>query len=309
MQPKHKFTYPVIAALAMFLQAASLPIGGPSVGKNYGNRVSMAEAHPVSLAYPLDALQCKLKSAADQPKLRTGIFVLDPANGRFADVNGQEAYAAASMIKLPILISLLQAIDRKEIRTDQMLSIREDLITGGSGSLQWRPVNSKISVKDAAELMIVLSDNTATNMIIDFLGGKENLNKDFAAWGLKDTCIRNMLGDFAGTNTTSPFDLVCLLARVERGELISPASKKWMMEIMKRTHVRTLLPPGLGPGAVIAHKTGDISKMVGDAGIVYMPDGSRYIVAVQVERSANDRRANALIRTLSRGIYSYFATD
>jgi len=65
----------------------------------------------------------------------------------------------------------------------------------------------------------------------------------------------------------------------------------------------------LGPGAKIAHKTGDIASMVGDVGIITVPSGAKYFVSVQVSRPHNDRRANLLIRGLSKMIYQCFSTD
>ena len=302
------FRYFEIAGLAVLLQGASLPIGSP-----VAVTPQIASVHklppPVSMTTSMDKLRASLAGASDVPKLRTGIFVLDPKGGRYLDLDGQKPYAAASMIKLPVLVSLLAAIDRGQVKYTDKLTIRQDLITGGSGSLQWRPVDSKISLRDTAELMMVVSDNTATNMIIDVLGGKQKLNDEFAGWGLAQTRINNMLGDFEGTNKTSPYDLVCLLARIERGEILSPESEKWLVDVMRHTRIRTLLNPGLGPGATIAHKTGDIGTMVGDVGIIFAPSGAKYIVSIQVERPFNDRRGNALIRVLSRGIYNCFSTD
>jgi beta-lactamase class A len=294
------------ATFAVLLQGASIPISGPTAPVAQKS-IQVAVAPPIPLTYPMDKLKQKLMAASDVKKLRTGIFVFDPANGRYVDMNGKEPFAAASMIKLPILISLLAAIDRGEVKFDQQISIRQDLITGGSGYLQYRPVNSKMSVKDTAWLMMVISDNTATNMIIDVLGGKEKCSAEFASWGLAQTRINNMLGDFAGTNKTSPYDLVYLLARVYRGEILSPAGKTWLTDVMLHTKIRTLLNPGLGPGATLGHKTGDIGTMVGDVGMVTAPGGATYFVSIQVERPFNDRRANALIRVLSKGIYPCFS--
>ena len=296
-----------IAGLAVLLQGASLPIGAPIATQHI---VAAAPAPPpAQLVYSMDKLRSALAGAVDVPKLRTGVFVLDPKGGRYLDLEGRKPYAAASMIKLPVLVSLLAAVDRGEVRMSDQLTIRQDLITGGSGSLQWRPVDSKISVRDTAELMMVISDNTATNMIIDVLGGKQKLNDEFLSWGLTQTRINNMLGDFEGTNKTSPYDLVYLLSRVDKGELLSAENQKWLIDVMHHTRIRTLLNPGLGPGATIAHKTGDIGTMVGDVGIVYAPSGAKYIVSIQVERPFNDRRGNALIRVLSRGIYNCFSTS
>jgi beta-lactamase class A len=285
-----------------------MPAGTPPAAKLSAEAV-IAPPAPVSLVYPMDELKERLQEASNIPKLRTGIFVFDPKNGRYLDLNGYDEFAAASMIKLPILVSLLAAVDRGEVKFDQQIAIRQDLITGGSGYMQYRPPGSKESVKQTAELMMVVSDNTATNMMIDLLGGKEKVSSEFAAWGLKKTRINNLLGDFAGTNKTSPYDLVYLMARIDRGELLSPESKKWMIDVMQRTRIRTLLNQGLAPGATIAHKTGDIGIMVGDAGVVTAPSGARYIVSVQVERPFNDRRANALIRVVSKGIYRCFSED
>ncbi len=208
------------------------------------------------------------------------------------------------LLNSPFWLVCLSLLIAGEIKKEQVLTIRQELITGGSGHLQWRPLGSKISVAEAAELMIIISDNTATNLLIDLLGGKTKLNNQFTSWGLSQTKINNWLADFEGSNKTSPYDLVYLLGRINRGEFLSQASRKWMLAIMTKTKVRTLLPQGLAPGAKIAHKTGDIGGMVGDAGIVTTPTGEQYLIAVQIERPHNDRRANELIRNISKAVYT-----
>ncbi len=252
----------------------------------------------------LDYPKEQLVRLSDKPKLRCGAFAIEPATGRFIDLAGKDRFAAASMIKVPVLVKLLQAIDRNEVSMDEVLVLRPDLIGGGSGFLQWRPPNSRVSLKEAMETMIIFSDNTATNLIIDRLGGKEVCNRDFALWGLKDTYINDWLPDLPGTNKTSPYELVHLLAKVDNGDLLSEESRKKMLAIMEKTRIKTLLPAGLPQGAKISHKTGDIGSLVGDCGIITCPDGRRYIACVQVERPHNDRRANELIRQVSKVIYS-----
>jgi beta-lactamase class A len=79
--------------------------------------------------------------------------------------------------------------------------------------------------------------------------------------------------------------------------------RAWLLETLKHNHIRTLLPRGLPPGTVISDKTGDIGKLVGDTGIITTADGHRYIATVAVERPFNDRRANALIRRISKDAY------
>lgn len=258
---------------------------------------------PFQLRHEISALAEQVRVESNKPNLKTGVFVVEPDTGNFIEIDARRAYPAASMIKLPVLISLLEAIDAKKVRLDQPLVVRKDLQCGGSGWLQYRPAGTIMSVKDTAELMMIISDNTATNMIIDLLGGMNNCNQDFVKMGLTQTQIRNALPDLTGTNTTCPYDLALLLAKVDAGQLVSPAMRSWMLTTMERSKIRSLLPQGLPPGTKIADKTGDIAGLVGDAGIITTKDGKRYIATVEVERPTNDRRANQLIRVLSKDIY------
>lgn len=264
---------------------------------------------PFDLGGMLEELQLRMKLMSEKPKLHLGAFAVEPSSGRYVSVDGDKSFAAASMIKVPVLVRLLAAIDAGDVRLDETLVLRSELVGGGSGYLQWRPLGSKISMKEAMESMIIFSDNTATNLIIDRLGGKDVCNRDFAFWGLKRTYICNWLPDLSGTNKTSPCDLVKVLGLVDKGDLLSSDSRKRMLAIMERTRIKTLLPVGLPPGAKISHKTGDIGSLVGDCGIITSPDGRRFIACVQVARPYNDRRANELIRQVSKVLYSGMVSD
>jgi beta-lactamase class A len=295
-----------LAAVIVLLQSWSFFHG--QLRPAPGQQTSVSIAEPLVLTAEQTDIEEQLKTLVLSKPLRIGVFAIEPKTGRYIDVQGKGQFAAASIIKVPILVSLLQAIDMRALKTNQMLTIKRELITGGSGQLQWRPVGTKISLQEAAKLMIVYSDNTATNMIIDVLGGKGKLNEDFVNWGLKQTKLHNWLGDFEGTNKTSAYDLVYLLSRIDRGELISKTSRQWLYDLMAHARVRTLLLPGLGPGARLAHKTGDIGRMVGDTGIVTTSDGNKYFVAMLVERPHNDLRANEFIRNASQLVYTRFAS-
>lgn len=267
------------------------------------NSAPPAPPMPFELTEPLVDLSTLLQEHINKPNLNTGIFVVEPDTGKFVEINARRAYPTASMIKLPILVRLLQAIDKGQVKFDQKLAIRPDLIGGGSGCLQWRKPGSQVTLKETCELMIVISDNTATNMVIDVLGGKEVFNQEFTKWGLTQTHINNWLPDLTGTNTSSPYDLALVLGRVDRGELLSAKSRTWLFNVLEHNRIKTLLPRGVPAGTIVADKTGDIGKLVGDAGIITTKDGQRYIASVFVERPFNDRRANALIRRVSKDVY------
>lgn len=255
----------------------------------------------------LSALRTKFKETANKyPALELSAFFVDLDNGAFVNYNGITPISAASTIKIPILVAFFQEVDAGKIHLDEKLTLTESNNVSGSGSMQYQGIGKQYSAIHTATQMIVTSDNAATEMIIERLGGAEALNQRFREWGMENTVIRNRLPDLEGTNTTTPRDLVMVLARVNQGDLVSQRSRDRIMDIMTRTETRTLLPAGIEPGAMIAHKTGDIGKVLGDAGIIDMPTGKRYIGAVMVKRPHNDIAGRLFIQDISRQAYQHF---
>ncbi|MHC5741304.1 MAG: serine hydrolase [Nostoc sp.] len=247
--------------------------------------------------------------AATNPSLTPGIFLVDLDTGNYVDINASTSFPAASTIKVPILIAFFQDVDAGKIRLDDMLTMQQDMVAGGSGDLQYKPPGTQYAALEVVTKMITISDNTATNMLIARLGGMDALNQRFRSWGLTATTIRNQLPDLQGTNTTSPKELGNLMAIVSQGNLVSMPSRDLMLDILRRTQRDTLLPSGLGTGARAFHKTGDIGTMLADTGLIVVPTGKRYIASVMVQRPANDPRAEKLISSISRAAYQEFSQN
>ncbi|XHX80726.1 MAG: serine hydrolase [Stenomitos frigidus ULC029] len=255
----------------------------------------------------LTALKAALQTLALQhPKLTPGMFLHDLDTNAYMDLNGGASFAAASTIKVPILVAFFQDVDEGKIRLDEQLTMRKELVGGGSGELQGLPVGTQVTALETATKMITISDNTATNMIIARLGGIAALNQRFQSWGLVSTTLNNLLPDLSGTNTTSPKEMAFLMTRLSQGELVSMRSRDRVLDIMQRTVNRSQLPQGLGKDATIAHKTGDIGGLIGDVGLIDMPNGKRYSLTVLVKRSFNDDSAYDLVANASRAVYQYF---
>lgn len=241
-----------------------------------------------------------------RPKLEAGLYFFNLDSGAAVDVQGNQVFPAASTIKIPVLVAFFQAIDSGQIDLNEALVMRPDLIAPEAGTMQYQKPGTKFPALEVADLMITISDNTATNMLIDRLGGADVLNQKFIEWGLTDTAIHNLLPDMKGTNTTSPKDLATLMLKISQGDLVTSRSRDRLLDIMRRTVTNTLLPQGIGEGATIAHKTGDIGIVVGDAGMVDMPNGQRYVAAMMVKRPYNDPQGSELIRQVSRLTYQAF---
>ncbi|MBW4467851.1 MAG: class A beta-lactamase-related serine hydrolase [Pegethrix bostrychoides GSE-TBD4-15B] len=235
-----------------------------------------------------------------------GVFLLDLDNGDYLSFNGSTAFSAASMIKVPILIAFLQDVDSGKIKLDEVLSMQQADVAEGSGDMQYAAVGSQYTALDTATNMIIHSDNTATNMIVRRLGGNATLNQRFQQWGLQQTLLRKPLPDLEGLNTTSPKELVSLMALLNEGKLVSMKSRDRAFDIMRRTVTDTLLPSVIAPGTTVAHKTGDIGSLVGDVGVVDLSSGRRYAVSLMVKRPHNDGRAQDLIRQTAAVIYEHF---
>lgn len=267
-------------------------------------------AHPASapleLTTEITPLKAKLQTLVQQsPGFAPGLFLIDLDNYNYLDLTGSVAFPAASMIKVPILIAFFQDVDAGKIRLDEKLPMRKEMVAQGSGDMQYLQPGTQFTALETATQMIIVSDNTATNMLIARLGGIAALNERFKSWGLATTTLKNVLPDLQGTNIASPKELASLMVRVSQGELVSMRSRDRMLSIMQRTVNNSQLPQGLGEGATIAHKTGDIGTLIGDVGLVDMPNGKRYAAAVMVKRQFNDDRAYELVQKMSSLIYQH----
>ena len=256
-------------------------------------------------------LQAKLSQTTSSGKARksaldASYIFIEIDSGEYSELGSDRILPAASTIKLPILIALFQDIDAQKIKLTEQLTISDSSIAGGSGDLRNQKPGSQVSVLVTATKMMTISDNTATNMLIDRLGGKAALNQRFRTWGLNSTTINQPLPDLAGTNTTTAKELTRSILAIQRGKIVSASSRAQIINMMSRTSRNTMLPKGLGAGAKIAHKTGDIGTLIADVGSIESPSGKNYLAAVLVKRPHNSPAGPELIRQMSKIVYDYF---
>ena len=253
--------------------------------------------------------------AAQQPDLQVSAFMLVLDNGNYAELDPDRALPAASSIKTPILLAALELVDNGQLSWNEPLKLTKELQGGGSGWMASRPLGSRFPTHEVATEMIRVSDNTATNLLIQRIGGKEVVNEHFALLGLSSTIVNNWLPDLEGTNTTSARDLARSLALVDTGEVLSLRTRDLFREVMSTSRSNRLLPGGLlkGLGGTqgapdeillvkgyrVFNKTGDIGIAYADAGLIEMPDGSRAVAGFLVKGPFNDPRSTELIRDMA----------
>lgn len=181
---------------------------------------------------------------------------------------------AASVIKIPIMVEAFRAFEAGELDPSELHVLRGMEKMPSCGALNRMHDGLAVTMRDLVELMIVLSDNTATNILIDRLG-IDRVNATMAALGMKQTVLRRKLFDAAGhaagvENTVCAKEIGILLEKMYRGELVSPAASAEMLEILKNQKLNGKMPFYLKPqGVVCAHKTGEDDGITHDVGIVY----------------------------------------
>lgn len=181
---------------------------------------------------------------------------------------------AASVIKIPIMVEVFRRFERGDIRPEDVHVLTDAEKMPSCGALNRMHAGLEVTLRDLVELMVVLSDNTATNILIDLLG-IDSVNETMCALGLKQTVLRRKLFDSAAKaqgreNTVGARDIGLLLEKMYRGELISEKASHEMLDILKNQKLNGKIPFYLHEkGIPVAHKTGEDDGITHDVGIVF----------------------------------------
>lgn len=281
---------------------------------------------PLVPDYEDKALTDKLQALFGQysTRFQPHVYVYDPNDNSYSQINGFDDVPAASVIKLPILLSFFQRVDQGMFTKDAPILYQEFLKASGAGELQYKDSGDIMPALGVATNMIQISDNTCTNMMISLLGGYDRVNEQLHQLGLNRTFIRNWLPDLEGSNKISMYEMTTMLYNMDRGYFLTPTSRYDALNILRGTHNRRLLVDSLPKDAIVAHKTGDIGTALGDVGVVFMPQPitynsaselstnadpitryGDYIIAIQVDRPYNDYVARDMIQQASRLVYDH----
>jgi len=221
----------------------------------------------------------------------------------------REKFPAASLIKVPILASVLQAVETGRLSLEQQVTITQADLTGGSGKIKTLKLPINVTLQELLEFMISHSDNTASNKIIDLLGF-DYLNESFKKAGLKDTVLKRRMMDFSQRpngkeNYTSARDIVFLLNKIYAKKLINKEFSQIALSLLKKQRIKDRIPRYLPKNIIVAHKTGLEHGIVHDAGIVFAPQGD-YIICVLMKKSHNYKAAKKFIAQVSLLTYNFY---
>jgi beta-lactamase class A len=229
------------------------------------------------------------------------LFAKNLDTGETYGIGEDEKVRTASTIKLPVMATVFRAVENGTAKWDETLTLREEDKVSGSGVLREFSSGLKLPLRDVVRMMIVISDNTATNMVIERITA-DAVNAEMDRYGLKATrSMRKVLGDGTklkepgglstagklpenkrfGLGSSTPREMVTLLEKLERGEIVSPVASKEMIAILKRQQYKD----GIGRHVEdqwVASKSGSLDALRSDVGLVYSPKG-RVALAITVD--------------------------
>jgi len=245
-----------------------------------------------------------------------GIALLDLDTKESWEWNEHKSFYSASIIKIPIMIALFTADERKEIKFSDTLILKRGDQVSGSCILQYMTPGTRFTIYDLITLMIIQSDNTATNMLIDLVG-VQAVQETMKGIGLVSSKFYHKMmtveADRKGLNEITAHEMTDMLQKLTTGKIISIHACEQMINILKKQQIRNLLPAKIpkqdksATGAQenwhLANKTGNVSGIQHDIGIFY--GGKRTFIASVLSKGLDDLVSSENIAQIGLAIYNY----
>ena len=220
-------------------------------------------------------------------------------------VNGDKKVLSASMIKLLILAELMKKIFENKFSLSDTVMMANFMKIGGDGVLKELNTGHHFTLKELATLMIIVSDNQATNILIDFLG-MENINQLGKELDLKETFLGRKMMDAEARkkgydNYTCADDISLLLKLIYQEKLINKEASQLMLDILLRQQQGERLQRYLPSDIKIAHKCGDLDNLENDGGIIWL--GDRAYILVVLTNGMPNLQCKQTIGKISKFVY------
>jgi beta-lactamase class A len=220
-------------------------------------------------------------------------------------------------MKIPVLIELFHQVREGKLKLDEPLLVRNEFHSLADGSIYtldpaddsetdlYKAAGQTRTLRQLCELMITVSSNLATNLLIEKLG-VENIRATVHSLNADGMNVLRGVEDGKAlakglNNTTTARGLQQLMDAIARGQAVDQESSRQMIEILERQKFNEGIPAGLPSGTRVAHKTGEITKIHHDAAIVFAP--KPFVLVILVRGLANTKESAALMADITRQLY------
>jgi beta-lactamase class A len=270
------------------------------------------------------SLEARLAPLVKEHKGKVAIAMKHLRNNASFYLQADDPMPTASLIKLAVMIEVYQQAAEGKIKLGDPLTLHNADKVPGSGLLtEHFSDGASFPLRDAVRLMIAFSDNTATNLVLDKIGIGATAQR-MEAWGYPNTRInaKSFRGDTTsiapdrtkrfGLGSTTAREMVLILEKLESGKLVNPDACKEMLEHLKKCNDQDKFTRFLPAKTVVAHKTGSVSDIRTDAGIIYLPSGP-VALCVLTEKNEDqswrsDNPGNMLCARVAKEVYDYLGT-
>jgi len=284
--------------------------------------LSLMISLPNNLLYNPELLKEQIKAEFAKQKGTFALAFKNLQTGEEILINEKISFHAASTMKTPVLIEAYkQAAAGKFNITDPIL-VKNDfksIVDGSpyalkaeddSDSVLYTKVGTKLSIYDLLYLMIIKSSNLATNIMIDLVGA-QNVNQTMREMGAKDIQVLRGVEDNKAfqkgmNNVTTAYDQMVIFNEMGKGNIVDKRSSDAMINILLDQAFNDKIPALLPKDVKVAHKTGWIKGINHDAGVVYLPDGRKYVLVLLSKELVDDKGGVAAMANVSKIVYDYF---
>jgi beta-lactamase class A len=274
---------------------------------------------------PLDALKTGIDTRLSKEQGVFAVAFRDLQTGDQLLINAHETFHAASTMKTPVMIEVYkQAAAGKWSLADSVEIINEftSIVDGSPFSLDigddseevlYSRIGRKSTLADLTYDMIIVSSNLATNIIIQLVDAK-NVTQTMRELGARDILVLRGVEDSKAyglglNNTTTAYDLMLIFEHLALGRCVSKDASDDMIRILKDQKFGEIIPAQLPEGVSVAHKTGSITGVRHDSGIVFLPDGRKYVLVLLSREMPDPDAGVAALADVSRMICDYVASS
>jgi beta-lactamase class A len=267
-----------------------------------------------------DELETKIRALVAASGAETvAVALRDLQTGRELLINPTENFHAASTMKVPVMLEVFREVREGRLSLDERLPVKNEFKSIADGSTfsvspdddseqtLYKKVGGTETLRALLRLMITESSNLATNIIIERVT-PERVMDLMRRMGARDIKVLRGVEDGKAferglNNTTTARDLLVLLRAIAEGRAVSREASREMTDILLEQKFNEGIPAGLPASVRVAHKTGSITKIEHDAGLVFVPGRKPYVLVVLVRGIAEEKRAHQLIADISRAVY------
>jgi beta-lactamase class A len=255
--------------------------------------------------------EARLQQIVDHAPGALGLTAVDLTSGERFGFNQELVCAQGSAIKVPILMEVYKQAQQGKFELGERRTIAQQGMVGGSGVLQhFGAGSSALSVRDLCVLMIVLSDNSATNMLFDLVG-MENVNRTLESLGTVRTRLRRKMMDSAASargdeNLSTPAEAVHILEILGRGDFINRQISEDILSILKLPKEGDL-KAGIPAEVPLAFKAGSLPGVATEWAVVYLKDHAYAVAVMEGYLPAGDGQASKDFQEISSVLFEYFA--